>query len=48
MLSTIGRQIIDAKNMSKIQLKRENSKIKMSVISSEDISYVIPIDFELR
>jgi hypothetical protein len=48
VLSTIGRQIIDAKNMSKIQLKRENSKIKMSVISSEDISYVISIDFELR
>ena len=48
VLSTIGRQIIDAKDMSKIQLKRENSKIKMNVISSEDISYVIPIDFELR
>lgn len=48
VLSTIGRQIIDAKNMSKIQLERENSKIKMNIISSEDISYVIPIGFELR
>ncbi len=48
VLSTIGRQVIDAKNMSKIQLERENSKIRMNVISSEDISYVIPIDFELR
>ena len=47
VLSTIGRQIIDAKNMSKIQLERENSKIKMNVVSSED-AYVIPIDFELR
>ncbi|MEX0656767.1 MAG: hypothetical protein WD154_04400 [Nitrosopumilaceae archaeon] len=48
VLSTIGRQVIDAKNMSRIQLERENSKIKMNVISSEDISCVIPIDFELR
>lgn len=49
ILSTIGRQIIDAKNMSKIQLERENSKIKLGVISSsENISFVIPIDFELR
>lgn len=48
VLSTIGRQIIDAKNMSKIQLEQENSKIKMNVVSSEDASFVIPIDFELR
>lgn len=48
VLSTIGRQIIDTKNMSKMQLEIENSKIKLSVVSSEDISYVIPIDFELR
>lgn len=49
ILSTIGRQIIDAKNMSKIQLERENSEIKLDVISSsENISSVIPIDFELR
>ena len=48
VLSTIGRQIIDAKNMSKIQLEQENSKIKMNVVSSENASFVIPIDFELR
>lgn len=48
VLSTIGRQIIDAKNMSKIQLERENSKIKMSVLSPSNTSFVIPIDFELR
>lgn len=48
VLSTIGRQIIDVKNMSKIQLEQENSKIKMNVGSSEDASFVIPVDFELR
>ena len=49
ILSTIGRQIVDAKNMSKIQLEKENSQIKLNVLSSpENISVVIPIDFELR
>jgi len=47
VVSSTGRQIIDAKNMLKIQLERENSKIKMNV-SSSDVSYVIPVDFELR
>ncbi|MBI3253863.1 MAG: hypothetical protein HYZ56_04040 [Nitrosopumilales archaeon] len=49
ILSTIGRQITDAKNVAKIQLERENSEIRLDVISSsENISSVIPIDFELR
>lgn len=49
ILSTIGRQIVDVKNMSKIQLEKENSQIKLNVLSSpENISSVIPIDFELR
>jgi len=47
VLSTIGRQIIDAKNMTKMHLELENSEIKIDAIS-KDALYVIPIDFELR
>ncbi|MGQ0376539.1 MAG: hypothetical protein ACT4OW_03425 [Nitrososphaerota archaeon] len=47
VLSTIGRQVIDAKNMLKLQLEKENSKIKMNIIST-DASCVIPVDFDLR
>ncbi|MBM3895155.1 MAG: hypothetical protein FJ359_01800 [Thaumarchaeota archaeon] len=46
VLETIGRQIIDAKNMTKMQLELKNSKIKIS--NSTNVECVIPIDFELR
>jgi len=46
VLETIGRQIIDAKNMTKMQLELKNAKIKIS--NSTNVECVIPIDFELR
>ncbi|MBM3896348.1 MAG: hypothetical protein FJ360_01170 [Thaumarchaeota archaeon] len=46
VLETIGKQIIDAKNMTKMQLELKNSKIKIS--NSTNVECVITIDFELR
>jgi hypothetical protein len=46
VLDTIGRQVVDAKNMTKMQLELKNSKIKIS--NSTNVECVIPIDFELR
>jgi hypothetical protein len=46
VLDTIGRQVVDAKNMTKMQLELKNSKIKIS--NSTNVECVIPLDFELR
>jgi hypothetical protein len=47
VLDTIGRQVIDAKNITKMNLELKNSKIKVGGISTK-VEYTIPIDFELR
>jgi len=46
VLDTIGRQVVDAKNMTKMQLELKNSKIKIS--NSTNVECVIHLDFELR
>lgn len=46
VLDTIGRQVIDAKNMTRMRLELKDSKIKVS--NSTNVECIIPIDFELR
>jgi hypothetical protein len=46
VLDTIGRQVVDAKNMTRLQLELKNSKIKIS--NSRNVECIVPIEFELR
>ena len=50
VLSTTGRQLVETKPMTKINLEGQNSKIKINIIENEDLkknSYTISIKSEI-